>query len=272
MPSTATVDTMTVFTQLPRPRTHVVERVSLHKTSPFSLSTVKRILAFLLLMVLAVGILGPTSAFADEPQTGAGTMTDTITDPQNLLGSDVGSVKDAIKETAEQTGVSVRLLYLPHFYEGVKPETWASRVLESMKPAHDTVMLAVASQDGKLVVAVSSNSQAWLKDQTSVDQLSQAALEPVTKGRNPDWVGSAKAMMTQVETLNQNQRHHRIMIIALSATAVVLVILAVVVVIWWRRSSRAGAHHRKSRAAKKEPKPIETISELSDNTQKEAAS
>lgn len=272
MSSTATVDTMTVFTQLPRAQTHVVERVPLHKTGRFTLPAMKRVLALLLSMVLTVGILGPTRAFADEPQTGAGTMTDTITDPQNLLGSDVGSVKDAIKETAEQTGVSVRLLYLPHFYAGVKPETWASRVLESMKPAHDTVMLAVASQDGKLVVAVSNNSQAWLKDQSSVDQLSQAALEPVTKGRDPDWVGSAKAMMTQVETLNQNRRHRRIMIIALSVTAVVLAILVVAVAIWWRRSSRTGAHHRKSSAAKKVPKPEETVSELSENTQKEAAS
>lgn len=263
---------MTVFMQSPRAQTHVVERAPLHKAGPFSLPAMKRVLALLLLMVLTVGILGPTRAFADEPQTGAGTMTDTITDPQNLLGSDVGSVKDAIEETAQQTGVSVRLLYLPHFYAGVKPETWASRVLESMKPAHDTVMLAVASQDGKLVVAVSSNSQAWLRDQSSVDQLSQAALEPVTKGRNPDWVGSAKAMMTQVETLKQNQRHHRIMIVALSVTAVVLVILVVAVAIWWRRSSRTGAHHRKSGSAKKGPKPAKTVRELSDNTQNGAAS
>ena len=272
MPSTATVDTMTVFTQLPRPRTHVVERVPLHKTNPVGVSSLRRVLTFLLLMILTVGVPGPTKAIADEPQTGAGTMTDTITDPQNLLGSDVGSVKDAIQETAEQTGVSVRLLYLPHFYQGVKPEAWASRVLESMKPTHDTVLLAVASQDGKLVVAVSSNSQAWLKDQSSVDQLSQAALEPVTKSRNPDWVGSAKAMMTQVETLEQNHRHHRIMIIALSVTFVVLVILGVAVTIWWRRSSRSGAHHRRSSSAKEQSRPTETVSELSDNTQKEAAS
>ena len=261
-----------MFKQLPRPRIHVVERVPFHKTNPVGVSPIRRVLAFLLLMIVMVGVLGPIKAFADEPQTGAGTMTDTITDPQNLLGSDVGSVKDAIEETAQQTGVSVRLLYLPHFYQGVKPETWASRVLESMKPTHDTVLLAVASQDGKLVVAVSSNSQAWLRDQSSVDQLSQAALEPVTKGRNPDWVGSAKAMMTQVETLKQNQRHHRIMIVALSVTAVVLVILVVAVAIWWRRSSRTGAHHRKSGSAKKGPKPAKTVRELSDNTQNEAAS
>ena len=272
MPSTATVDTMTVFTQLPRPRTHVVERDPLHKTNPVGVSSLRRVLAFLLLMILMVGVPGSTKAIADEPQTGAGTMTDTITDPQNLLGSDVGSVKDAIQETAEQTGVSVRLLYLPHFYQGVKPETWASRVLESMKPTHDTVLLAVASQDGKLVVAVSSNSQAWLKDQSSVDQLSQAALEPVTKGRNPDWVGSAKAMMDQVETLDQNHRHHRVMIIALSVTVVVLVMLGVAVWIWWRRSSRTGAHHRKSSSGKKQSRPTETVSKLSDNTQKDAAS
>ena len=141
MPSAATVDTMTVFTRLPRLRTHVVERVFLHKASPGCAPAMRRVLAFLLLTVLMTGALGPTRVFADEPQTGAGTMTDTITDPQNLLGSDVGSVKDAIEETAEQTGVSVRLLYLPHFYEGVKPEIWASRALESMKPAQDTVML-----------------------------------------------------------------------------------------------------------------------------------
>ena len=272
MPSTATVDTMTVFMQLPRPCVHVVEPVALHKTSPGCLLAMRRVLAVLLSMVLTVCVFGPTKAFADEPETGSGTMTDTITDPQNLLGSDVGSVKDAIKETAEQTGVSVRLLYLPHFYQGVKPETWASRVLESTKPANDTVMLAVASQDGKLVVAVSSNSQDWLKDQSSVDQLSQSALEPVTKGRNPDWVGSAKAMMTQVETLDQNHRHHRVMIIALSVTVVVLVILGIAVAIWWRRSSRSGAHHRKSGSVKRTSRPTEAVSKLSDNTQKDTAS
>ena len=47
---------------------------------------------------------------ADEG-TGTGiTATENITDTQNLLGSNVAEITDAISKTKQETGVSVRLL------------------------------------------------------------------------------------------------------------------------------------------------------------------
>ena len=184
---------------------------------------------FALLLVVALLILplvGGVDARAEEGQSdsGEGTISEQITDTQNLLGSDVGSITDAIKSTKEETGVSVRLLYLPSFYQKMKPEDWAKQVLASMKPAPNTVLLAVASQDGKLVVVVSNNSDEWLRDQKTVDQLSQDALGPISKAGNPDWVGSAKAMMDGISRIDKERKQQRQVTIILVALAVVLVL------------------------------------------------
>lgn len=184
---------------------------------------------FALLLVVALLILplvGGVDARAEEGQSdsGEGTISEQITDTQNLLGSDVGSITDAIKSTKEETGVSVRLLYLPSFYQKMKPEDWAKQVLASMKPAPNTVLLAVASQDGKLVVAVSNNSDEWLRDQKTVDQLSQDALGPISKAGNPDWVGSAKALMDGISRIDAQRKQQR-------QVTIILVVLAVVVVL-----------------------------------------
>lgn len=184
---------------------------------------------FVLLLVVALLIfplVGGMEAGAEEGQTdsGEGTVSEQITDTQNLLGSDVGSITDAIKSTKEETGVSVRLLYLPSFYQKMKPEDWAKQVLASMKPAPNTVLLAVASQDGKLVVAVSNNSDEWLRDQKTVDQLSQDALGPISKAGNPDWVGSAKALMDGISRIDAQRKQQR-------QVTIILVVLAVVVVL-----------------------------------------
>ena len=95
----------------------------------------------------------------------------------------------------EQTGVSVRLLYLSSFSAGEgQVDQWASDVLESTDPEPNTVLLAVASHDGNLVVAVSANSDEWLHRQSTVDELSQAALDPLVENDTPDWSASALDM------------------------------------------------------------------------------
>ena len=58
-------------------------------------------------------------------------------------------------------------------------------------------MLAVASNDGNLVVAVSSNSEEWLKKKSTVDALSDAAQKPLMES-DPDWAKSATDMMNQI--------------------------------------------------------------------------
>lgn len=73
------------------------------------------------------------------------TITDNITDTENLLGSHATEVSDAIAKTEKETGVHVHLLYLSSFNSEQTPQKWASTVLESTKPKANTVLLAVAA-------------------------------------------------------------------------------------------------------------------------------
>ena len=130
-----------------------------------------------------------------EDNTGTGiTATENITDTENLLGSNVAEITDAISATKQETGVTVHLLYLASFNTEEKPAKWASALLESLDPKPNTVLLAVASNDGNLVVAVSSNSDEWLKKKSTVDALSDAAQKPLMES-TPDWSKSATDMM-----------------------------------------------------------------------------
>ena len=78
-----------------------------------------------------------------------------------------------------------------------KPDKWVSALLESLNPKPNTVMLAVASNDGDLVVAVSSNSEEWPKKKSTVDALSDAARKPLMES-DPDWAKSATDVMNQI--------------------------------------------------------------------------
>lgn len=131
------------------------------------------LLAGVLGLCLMLWITPPVHA---DDSAGLGiTATDDITDTQNLLGSNVSEITDAINQTKKETGVTVRLVYLDSFNAKGKPDKWVSALLESLNPKPNTVMLAVASNDGNLVVAVSSNSEEWLKKKSTVDALSDAA-------------------------------------------------------------------------------------------------
>jgi hypothetical protein len=137
--------------------------------------------ALVVCLVLLLCAMPVNVAFADESRNTPGqmTVTDNITDTQNLLGDNVGAVTDAIKKTKKESGVDVRLLYVDTFGDVSNPERWASDVLESTKPAPNTVMLAIASGDGNLVVVVSPKSDEWLSSKKTADELSKAALDPL---------------------------------------------------------------------------------------------
>lgn len=195
--------------------------------------TCRAILAALLTVVTLAFVLCTASlAKADDSAGGAN-----VTDTQNLLGANTAKIDDAIASTERDTGVSVRLLYVKSFTGSKNPDKWVSDALESTKPKADTVMLAVASDDGRLVVAVSKNSENWLKDKKNVDKLSQAAIEPLQRTDIPDWSGSALAMMDKIKAIRHTRK---VVCISIIAGVVVLVLVAAGVGYWiW-----SGRHHK----------------------------
>lgn len=187
-------------------------------------------------------------AFAE----GEGTLTENITDPQNLLGSNVSAVTDKIKETKQQSGVTVRLLYVESFGTEVNPTKWASGVLESLSPKPNTVLLAVASGDGKLVVVASGNSEDWLRNSKTMDALSEAATDKLAKSGAQDWSGAAIAMMDQIMLLKKTSTSgslSKIAVIVLMCVVVVLIVGTIVFVVLRNRRRRKEAELDAARAA-----------------------
>ncbi|WEV76479.1 TPM domain-containing protein [Bifidobacterium sp. ESL0800] len=192
--------------------------------------------ASLLGVVLLFGFAQPARAASSS----MGEINAEVTDPQNLLGGNVSHVNDEIASIKQETGVTVRLLYLANFAGSKDPDTWAGESLESTKPPANTVLLALASNDGRLVVAVSHNSDDWLKDKDHVSRLSQAALGPIQKGDDPDWSGAACAMMDEIKVLHKQETSRKPKIIIAGSIAVILVIIVIgaVVMLLRRRGKK----------------------------------
>lgn len=204
-------------------------------------------IASILALVLSISVL--PYAVANEQDASTDTsinVTSNITDPQNLLGTNLSKVSDAIDQTHEKTGAIVRLLYLPSFNSTEKPEQWAGRLLDSLNPKPNTVLLAVASNDGSLAVAVSSNSDEWLKKQSTVDKLSDAALKPIIEHdgqQDPNWTQSAIDMMDEIQTIKQTSTAGSISTIGIISLVIVLVLLcAFAVLLFILHKNKKGRH------------------------------
>ncbi|RSX53143.1 hypothetical protein D2E25_1116 [Bifidobacterium goeldii] len=194
-------------------------------------------------VMLAVVLWITTSSmlFTSTPAMAAGDSSDSsesqptfsqdIIDPENVLGSDVASVTDAMKKTKDKTGVTVKLSYLTNFSGAKNPDAWAQKALDASDPKPNTVLLAAALNDGRLVVAISSNSDDWLLDKQTASQLSQAALDPIVSGDSPDWSASAIAMMDMIATLKQTSTRKSEVAIGVAAMGGVLVALIAIVVV-----------------------------------------
>ena len=212
----------------------------------------------LIMWITPVGLADETGEDTD-PDLDGGALTSSITDTENLLGSNVTEVTDAIDQLHEQTGVSVRLLYLSSFSAGEgQVDQWASDVLESTDPEPNTVLLAVASHDGNLVVAVSANSDEWLHRQSTVDELSQAALDPLVENDTPDWSASALDMIEQINVVYRTATSPSVIVIGAAALGGVVVILAIVVVVMLVR-------RRRRRQASDETEPAETTETVAED-------
>ena len=191
---------------------------------------VLRVIQGLICASLALFCMLWITSFAQAADT-AGTLTDNITDPQNLLGANVSAVTDKVKQTKSDTGVTVRLLYVDSFGEDVKPVEFVSQVLESVNPKPNTVLLAVASGDGSLVVASSSNSDEWLRKKTTIDALSKAAYDKLSTSGEQDWSGAAIAMMDEIAKEKKTSTSFTSMLLGVIGMAVILIVLVAVVAI-----------------------------------------
>lgn len=182
-------------------------------------------------MWITANAYGDNSGDSSSSSTDSGvTITENITDTENLLGSHAAKVTDAIAKTEKETGVHVHLLYLSSFNSQQKPEDWAATVMESMNPKPNTVMLAVASNDGNLVVVVSKNSDKWLLDNKTVDKLSEAAQQPLMENP-PSWSGAATAMMDQIVKSKKASTSSSTVTVGIIIMGVVLVALVIIIVV-----------------------------------------
>lgn len=214
----------------------------------FFINVVKGLSAFVIIVFLSESVLFPTTAFSNDGLSKADSQnkstknlgivaTDSITDTENLLGDSVTKVSDMISITKKQTGVSVKLLYLSNFTGNKNPSKWASDLLTSTNPDRNTVLLAVATHDGKLVVAVSSNSDEWLKRKTTVDLLSDAAYRPLISSQGADWSQSAIMLMKQIARSKKTSVTSRTSVVSTIVMVVIIVALFVLVaLILWRRN------------------------------------
>ena len=167
---------------------------------------------------------------SSDSSDSSSSSTENITDTENLLGSHAAEVTDAIAKTEKETGVHVHLLYLSSFNSQQKPGDWAATVMESMNPKPNTVMLAVASNDGNLVVVVSKNSDKWLLDNKTVDKLSEAAQQPLLENP-PSWSGAATAMMDQIVKSKKASTSSSTVTVGIIIMGVVLVALVIIIVV-----------------------------------------
>ena len=251
-----------------RARAHGVDVVARRRDGGIAGLRVIALMAIAVIVIMALGVLCMTErAMADEStpsrssdsssgsasssassssDSASASMNDSITDTENLLGSDFSRVSDAITETRKTTGVSVRLLYVAHFPEGKKPASWAANLLNSLEPPSNTVMLAVGSDDGSLVVAVSSNSDSWLRSQSSVDALSDAAAKPLMSENGRDWAASALALMSQISTLKHSSTSSTASWIGVGILIAGLAVLIVVAVVVTKRRRRRHAAPRRA--------------------------
>lgn len=203
---------------------------------------------FVALMCLCATMWITPFGYADDDSGSGMTITDNITDTENLLGSNVAEITDAIEQTKNDTGVTVRLLYLASFNSDQEPDEWASSLLESLDPDPNTVLLAVASNDGNLVVAVSSNSDEWLKKTSTVEALSDAAQKPLMES-TPNWAKSATDMMDQIALENQTSTSSHMKWLGIGGMIAVLVLLVVVIIVFHilRKRNKSLKRRRRSK-------------------------
>jgi hypothetical protein len=206
---------------------------------------------FLCVCALVIACLAnPSQAFSAQNQGGSSAAQEatTITDTQNLLGSGLTRVSDEVETVRRTTGVTVDLLYLPTFDTNMSAQQWAEEQLRSTHPRKNTVMLALASQKGQMVVVVSDNSDQWLRNNGTVSALSDAAAKPLNAA-SPDWSGAALSLCDEIVAQYRQAQHAPVrrawLIVGIVLGVLVVIGIIVLIVVGARRglfAHRSGVH------------------------------
>ncbi|MDO4913344.1 MAG: TPM domain-containing protein [Bifidobacteriaceae bacterium] len=204
-------------------------------------------------LLLAVFTIFPTftaASYADSSsdQDHDITVYESITDTENLLGDDLNKVADAISKVNKETGVHIRLLYLSSFEGHDDAKEWVTNLLNSTNPDANTVLLAVATSEGKLVVAVSKNSDEWLSKQATVDELSDTALKPLTSGNTPNWSQSAIDLTNKIKVIHDSYTPSivkRFGVFVLAGIFLIIVIAAIVIHLYHGKRKKEHEDKRK---------------------------
>lgn len=168
------------------------------------------------------------------------TINDSIIDTGNLLGPKLSEVMDSINKVKQSTGATLRLMYLPHLDTQGDPEAWCRQVLDTSGAAPNTVLLAVASQDGSLVSCVSSGSDDWLNK--NVQSFADAALKPITSNDDPDWGGAAIALADKIVESKETTASRTMVFVGVGAAGAVLALLVILGLVFMRRKKRRRRH------------------------------
>ena len=152
-----------------------------------------------------------------------------VTDTQNLLGSQGARIQESLDSLQKDTGVTLNLLFVGSFGLKKLDKTtigkWVDARLAFTKPAKNTLLLAVASQDGQMALAVSKGSDSWLSSQVDTT-LSDAAAKPLARS-DPDWSGSVNALIRQIREVKSE--HDSLPWKIAGGVALCLVIIALIV-------------------------------------------
>ncbi len=184
----------------------------------------------------------------------AATAKPAVTDTQNLLGSQGAKIQESLDSLQKDTGVTINLLFvssIPDSRSSIKQASASgqTRRLAFTKPSRNTLLLAVASQDGQMALAVSKGSDLWLSSQVDTT-LSDAAAKPLARS-NPDWSGSVTALIAQIRRVKSDHDSlpWRIAGGVALAALVIGVIVGIVLFLRWLRKIGFFTHHEGRHAA-----------------------
>ncbi len=183
----------------------------------------------------------------------AATAKPAVTDTQNLLGSQGAKIQESLDSLQKDTGVTINLLFVSSFglkkLDKASVGKWANARLAFTKPSRNTLLLAVASQDGQMALAVSKGSDLWLSSQVDTT-LSDAAAKPLARS-NPDWSGSVTALIAQIRRVKSDHDSlpWRIAGGVALAALVIGVIVGIVLFLRWLRKIGFFTHHEGRHAA-----------------------
>lgn len=227
--------------------------------------TVTSIVIMLMVVVFSGLCMLPQALAADGDQDSNSSSAnnssivigDNIIDSENLLGSNLNRVNDSITQVQQQTGVRLQLMYIPSFSDNGKPQQWAERYLTNTGAPRNTVFMAVASQDGNVVVVVSKGSDTWLSNTDTVNRLSDAALQPLTQ-ETPDWSGAAIALANAIISEKHPSvgqwisRHTRLVWTIVGIVIVVLLIVGVILFkVFYKTPAQRQLERRRRRNAQR---------------------